>query len=132
MRESLDVWYQRELDFFRISCDEFAERFPKIAARLSLGTKGVSDPHVERLIQAFAFLNARTRLKLEDSFPGLWTHAGSVVSPYAAADTVDWYCGDDAGSRSEGAVWRSPRASGYDAGFRTSAGDCLSFRTSYR
>lgn len=82
MRESLDVWYQRELDFFRNSCDEFAERFPKIAARLSLGTKGVSDPHVERLIQAFAFLNARTRLKLEDSFPEIVDGMLGVLYPH--------------------------------------------------
>ncbi|MBL8816383.1 MAG: type VI secretion system baseplate subunit TssF [Planctomyces sp.] len=82
MRESLDVWYQRELDFFRASCDEFAERFPKIAARLSLGTSGISDPHIERLIQAFAFLNARTRLKLEDSFPEIVDGMLGVLYPH--------------------------------------------------
>ncbi|MCA9066093.1 MAG: type VI secretion system baseplate subunit TssF, partial [Planctomycetaceae bacterium] len=85
MRDALDVWYQRELDFFRNSCAEFAERFPKIAARLSLGTSGIADPHVERLIQAFAFLNARTRLKLEDSFPEIVDGILSILYPHMLA-----------------------------------------------
>lgn len=58
MSESLDAWYQRELDYLRNTASQFAERFPKIANRLSLSTTGIKDPHVERLIQAFAYLNA--------------------------------------------------------------------------
>ena len=35
---------------------EFAERYPKIAGRLLLSADGSQDPHVERLIEAFALL----------------------------------------------------------------------------
>jgi len=82
MSESLDGWYQRELDYFRSSAAEFAQRFPKIAGRLNLGATGTRDPHVERLIQAFAFLNARIRQKLDDGFPELVDAMLSVLYPH--------------------------------------------------
>jgi type VI secretion system protein ImpG len=82
MSESLDAWYQRELDYFRSTASQFAERFPKIANRLSLSTTGIKDPHVERLIQAFAYLNARTRHKLDDSFPELVDAMLGVLYPH--------------------------------------------------
>lgn len=85
MSESLDGWYQRELDYFRSSAAEFAQRFPKIAGRLSLGATGVKDPHVERLIQAFAYLNARIRQKLADGFPELVDAMLSVLYPHLLA-----------------------------------------------
>src|SRR5258708_466307 len=42
---------------------ECAEKYPKTAARLSLEADRCEDPHVERMIEAFAFLAGRTRLK---------------------------------------------------------------------
>ncbi|MEX3013624.1 type VI secretion system baseplate subunit TssF [Acinetobacter baumannii] len=32
---------------------EFAQKYPKIAQRLSLNQEQIDDPHIERLIQAF-------------------------------------------------------------------------------
>ena len=69
MIDDLLPYYNRELSFFRRLSAEFAEANPKIAARLRIGADSSEDPHVERLIEAFAFLNARTRMKLEDDFP---------------------------------------------------------------
>ncbi|WP_180355379.1 type VI secretion system baseplate subunit TssF, partial [Pseudomonas shirazica] len=43
---------------------------PQLARLLG---KGASDPDVERLMEAFAFLTAKLRLKLEDDLPEL-TH----------------------------------------------------------
>jgi type VI secretion system protein ImpG len=85
MSESLDSWYQRELDYFRHSASDFAERFPKIANRLSLSGSDIRDPHVERLIQAFAYLNARTRHKLDDSFPELADAMLGILYPHMLA-----------------------------------------------
>lgn len=82
MSESLDALFQRELDFFRNTASQFAERFPKIANRLSFSATGIRDPHVERLIQAFAYLNARTRHKLEDSFPELVDAMLGILYPH--------------------------------------------------
>lgn len=63
--------YEQELAFLRKSGDAFAQAHPSIAASLKM-QEGVSeDPHVSRLIQSFAFLNARTQQRLEDDVPEL-------------------------------------------------------------
>jgi type VI secretion system protein ImpG len=85
MTDELLPFYQRELHFFRKMGSQFAEAHPKIAARLRLGADGSQDPHVERLIEAFAFLNARTRLKLEDDFPELAEAVLNVLYPHYLA-----------------------------------------------
>ena len=61
--------YERELAFLRGHSAEFAERYPKIAGRLMLTGDVGEDPHVERLIEAFAFLAARVHKRLDDDFP---------------------------------------------------------------
>ena len=42
---------------------------PKVAARLLLEADKCEDPHVERLLEGFAFLAARVRHKIDDEFP---------------------------------------------------------------
>jgi type VI secretion system protein ImpG len=69
--DPLFPFYERELAILRQRAAEFAEEHPKIAARLSLGRDESQDPHVERLLQGVAFLNARLHKRLEDDFPEL-------------------------------------------------------------
>ncbi len=71
MDENLLSYYNRELAYIRQMGAEFAETHPKIAGRLRLDGETVEDPHVSRLIEAFAFLTARIRHKLDDDFPEL-------------------------------------------------------------
>lgn len=71
MTDDLLPWYNRELAWFRRHARDFARSHPKIASRLRLGADGSQDPHVERIIEAFAYLNARTRKKIDDNFPEL-------------------------------------------------------------
>ncbi|MEO6878423.1 MAG: type VI secretion system baseplate subunit TssF, partial [Gemmatimonadaceae bacterium] len=52
-------YYREELSYLRRMGGAFAQRFPAVAARLELGPDVVPDPHVERLIESFAFLTAR-------------------------------------------------------------------------
>lgn len=61
--------YERELAFLRTQADEFAQRYPRIAGRLSVNGEVLQDPHVERLIQSFALLGARIHKRLDDDFP---------------------------------------------------------------
>lgn len=61
--------YQRELIFLRQMGAEFATRYPKIAARLDLSEDTCTDPHVERLIESFAFLTARLQAQIDAEFP---------------------------------------------------------------
>ena len=82
MSDELLPYYNRELSFLRRLGAEFAQAHPKIAQRLRLGPDASEDPHVERLIQAAALLNARTRLKLEDDFPELTDALLGVLYPH--------------------------------------------------
>lgn len=67
--EDLLPYYERELAFLRQRAREFAERYPKIAARLQLNGEVCDDPHVERMIESCALLSARVTKRLEDSYP---------------------------------------------------------------
>ncbi len=81
MRDELLLYYERELDYLRKSAAQFAEKHPKVASRLVLEPTKCEDPHVERLLEAFAFLAARVHLKLEDEFPEITEALLSVVYP---------------------------------------------------
>jgi type VI secretion system protein ImpG len=80
--DELLPYYNQELSFLRRLGAEFARTHPKIAGRLRLGPDASEDPHVERLIQAFAYLNARTRHKLEDDFPEITDALLGVLYPH--------------------------------------------------
>jgi type VI secretion system protein ImpG len=83
MRDELLQNYENELSYLRQMGAQFAEKYPKIAARLRLeSSKETEDPHVERLIEAFAFLAARIHLKLDDDFPEITEALLSVVYPH--------------------------------------------------
>jgi type VI secretion system protein ImpG len=69
MLEQLLPYYEKELGYLRALSGEFAARYPKIAQRLALEGDQCDDPHVERLIEAFAFLSARIHRRLDDEFP---------------------------------------------------------------
>jgi len=71
MSDPLLPFYERELAILRQRTAAFAREHPKIAGRLSLGEDASKDPHVERLLQGVAFLNARLHQRLEDDFPEL-------------------------------------------------------------
>jgi len=73
--------YNDELAHLREVGREFAQEFPKIAARLSMDGVEVADPYVERLLEGFAFMAARTQLKIEAEYPRLVQHLLETVYP---------------------------------------------------
>ncbi|RFU48318.1 type VI secretion system baseplate subunit TssF [Paraburkholderia sp. DHOC27] len=79
--------YNTELAHLREMGAEFAQQFPKIAARLGLSGFEVSDPYVERLLEGTAFLAARVQLKLEEEFPRFTQQLTQVVLPQAVCPT---------------------------------------------
>lgn len=78
-------YYNKELAYIRRLAGEFADAHPKIAGRLRVSADAVEDPHVARLIEAFALLTARVRLKIEDSFPELTDALLGVLYPHYLA-----------------------------------------------
>jgi type VI secretion system protein ImpG len=85
MSEELFTLYNRELEAIRRHAAEFAEAHPKVAGRLRLTADAIEDPHVERLIEAVAFLNARVQLRLEDDFPELTAGLLDTLYPHYLA-----------------------------------------------
>jgi type VI secretion system protein ImpG len=81
MREELLGYYERELSFLRQLGAEFAQKYPKIAGRLLLEPDRCEDPHVERMIEAAAFLASRVHLKIDDEFPELTESLLNVLYP---------------------------------------------------
>lgn len=85
MRDELLGYYERELVFLRQMGAEFAQKYPKIAGRLLLEPDKCEDPHVERMIEAFAFLASRVHLKIDDEFPEMTESLLNVLYPHYLA-----------------------------------------------
>lgn len=82
MREELLAYYERELTFLRQMGAEFAQKYPKIASRLMLEPDRCADPHVERMLEAFAFLAARVHLKIDDDSPEIANALFGILYPH--------------------------------------------------
>jgi type VI secretion system protein ImpG len=82
MRDDLLLYYERELTYLRQTAAQFAEKYPKVAGRLLLESDKCEDPHVERLLEAFAFLAARVHLKIDDEFPEITEALLGIVYPH--------------------------------------------------
>ncbi|MDQ8021131.1 MAG: type VI secretion system baseplate subunit TssF [Moraxellaceae bacterium] len=82
MHNDLLPYYNRELAHLRQLGKEFATQFPKVAGRLLL-EEGVSeDPHVERLLEGFAFLTSRIHHKLDTEFPEITDALLNILYPH--------------------------------------------------
>ena len=82
MRDELLDYYERELIFIRRMGADFARKYPKVAARLLIDEEKIEDPHVERMIEAFAFLAGRINLKLDDELPEITESFLNVIYPH--------------------------------------------------
>lgn len=107
MRDDLLYYYERELTYLRRLGAEFAEQYPKIASRLELEPTKCDDPHVERLLEGFAFLAARVHLKLDDDFPQITDALLNVlyphyVRPIPAMSMVEFHLDPEQGKLSTG------------------------------
>ncbi len=82
MFDDILPYYNSELRFMRAMAGEFAAANPKVASQLRISADTIDDPHVLRLLEGFAFLNARTRMKLDDDFPELTTALLDILYPH--------------------------------------------------
>lgn len=131
MRDELLAFYERELSFLRQMGAEFAEKYPKIASRLVLEPDRCEDPHVERLLEGFAFLAARIHLKLDDDFPEITQALLNILFPHytrpiPSCTVVEFHLDPEQGKLATGlkvpreSVLFSRPVDGYPNKFRTS------------
>lgn len=95
-------YYNRELVYMRELAGEFAQQHPKVARRLGMHGTEVADPYVERLIEAFCFLSARTQIKLDAEFPRFTQRLLEVIYPNYVAPTPSIAVAQFRPSHSEG------------------------------
>ena len=69
MSEDLLTYFNREMTWFKRALGRFSEAHPKAAGHLRVSEDAVEDPHISRLIESVAFLNARVQSRLDDDFP---------------------------------------------------------------
>ena len=80
--EELLPYYERELVYLNTVGRELASQYPRLASELGMGAEGSEDPHIRRLIQACALLNARTSKKLDDDYPEFTEALLGSLYPY--------------------------------------------------
>lgn len=73
-------YFQREIDYLRTAGGLFAKNHPKLGRHLDF--KGRTDPHVERLIESFAFLTARIQQEIDRRMPEMARQLLSVLYPH--------------------------------------------------
>lgn len=99
--ESLLPYYERELTYLRRLSSDFAKKYPKVAGRLLLSGETCDDPHIERLIESFAFLTGRIHKKLDDDYPEITNSLLEVIypqylRPFPSASIACFNCGNAA------------------------------------
>ena len=80
--EKLLPYFEQELSRLRRASAEFAGRYPKLAGSLQMHGETCADPHVERLLQACAFLNARIAKSLDDNYAGFTEPLLGMLYPH--------------------------------------------------
>lgn len=77
--------YMAELAYLSHAGASFARRHPHVAAALELAQNGSADPHVQRLIESFAFLTARLQRSYDAQLPEVPAALLDVLYPQLAA-----------------------------------------------
>ncbi|MFT4929473.1 MAG: type VI secretion system protein ImpG, partial [Phenylobacterium sp.] len=71
-------YFQHEMRYLRQSVVAFSETYPQVASELRLSAGRSSDPHVEQLLQSFAFMTGQLRADLQkqrDQIPNQLLHS---------------------------------------------------------
>lgn len=77
----LKDYYEQELRYLRELGKEFSEQHTEVAEGLRMESGQWADPHVERLMEGFAFLAARIHRRLDDDFSDICEALLNVIYP---------------------------------------------------
>src|SRR5688572_23312940 len=132
MRDELLQYYERELTYLRRLGAEFGRRYPRVASGLLLEPTKSDDPHVERLLEGFAFLAARVHRRLDDDLPEVSDALLNVVYPHytrpiPSMSLVEFHLDPEQGKLQKG--YAVPRGTVLYS--RPVAGAACRFRTCY-
>ena len=126
-------YYNKELTYMREMAAEFSHQHPKIAKRLGMQGIEIADPYVERMIEAFCFLTARTQLKIDAEFPRFTQRLLEVIYPNYVTPTPSMAVAQLRPSQTEGDFingFKVPRHSTFRAGIPVGENTVCEFRNS--
>ena len=126
-------YYNKELTYMREMAAEFSRQHPKIAKRLGMQGIEIADPYVERMIEAFCFLTARTQLKIDAEFPRFTQRLLEVIYPNYVTPTPSMAVAQLRPSQTEGDFingFKVPRHSTFRAGIPVGENTVCEFRNS--
>ncbi|RQU45900.1 type VI secretion system baseplate subunit TssF [Burkholderia cenocepacia] len=83
MHDKLRGYYEQELAKLEDQFATFSNEYPRIAARLSFTGGQTDDPHVQRMMQAFALMAAEIRARLDDGAPTFTDALLNVLHPHS-------------------------------------------------
>jgi len=127
-------YYSQELQYIREMGAEFAQEYPKIAARLALSGIECADPYVERLFEGFAFLAARVQLRIDAEFPRFTQQLLQMVYPDYLCPLPSMVIAQFAPDLSEGGLAKGfdiPRGSALTAQRSADAAMACEYRTAH-
>ena len=125
-------YYMNEIASLRSGAVEFARNYPKVARRLELSRGESSDPHVERLMESFAYLTGRLQQQLDLEFPEVCMSLLEILYPELARPVPPMSVVQFQGDMRQGKLTgghRIPRNTNLFA--QTPEGVVCRFRTSY-
>ena len=86
-RNQLNSYFISEMESLRNNASQFGEKYPNIASELALSRGRSRDPHVEHLLQSFAWMHSRLRLMVESESSKLATILLQQLYPQLVAST---------------------------------------------
>lgn len=76
------LYYEKELSFLQQMGRIFAAKYPKVARRLNFTENLPTDPHIERLIESFAFMSGYLQQDIDNQFPRISSALLDVLYPF--------------------------------------------------
>lgn len=80
-------YYNKEIEYLRKSGEIFSNHHPQIARNLKINEVPSSDPHIERLIESFAFIAGRINKKIDENFLKMGEALLNVLYPHHTRPT---------------------------------------------
>jgi len=113
--EQMLDYYQQEMIYLRRSGARFADQYPKIAQNLNISTAGSADPHVQRLLESFAFLTGRLQKEIDNRYIQFTNTLLGVlypqfIAPFPAAAVASFRLSPHLGKSTSG--YEVPRGTG--------------------
>ncbi len=79
--QNLFSYFRNSMSYLLQEGEEFAGKYPAIAKELNFSSNKISDPHVKRILEAFAFFDARLQYQIDDQMSELSSHLLNALYP---------------------------------------------------